>query len=129
MRVRTFRLELRQFVQTGYLHKRNVVQIDTIRRARRVMNHGLGVPGMVIPGGDGGSGKLEGSITNSDEVRALLSREVVYILEQLLGEGQFVPPQGAQLALRFPELVPESYVDGRSWHTDGMRQRKPHPFR
>lgn len=92
------------------------------------MNHALGVPGMVIPGGDGGSGKLEGRVTNSDEIRALLSREVVYVLEQLLGDGKFVSPQGAQLALRFPELCTDSWVGGRSWHTDGLRQRKPHPF-
>ncbi|CAK4667514.1 unnamed protein product [Aphanomyces euteiches] len=45
-----------------------------------------------------------------------------------IGHTCVVPPQGAQLALRFPEVAPPYEPKGTEWHTDGMRQGKWNPF-
>ena len=39
-----------------------------------------------------------------------------------------MPPQGAQIALRFPEIGEAREPLGTEWHTDGMRQGRLHPF-
>lgn len=119
----------RAFMADGFLLVRAAVPLALVRAARRRINHELGVPGRVIAGGVEGAAKLAGAASNSDEVRALFLRSgAAAMAEALLGAGQMVPPAGAQLALRFPELGDARDPTGTEWHTDGLRQGKRRPF-
>jgi hypothetical protein len=60
------------------------------------------------------------------------------LVAQILGgEEKVMPMLGCQIALRFPRCVDAlvaggaaclERVDGKSWHTDGLRQGKQHSF-
>lgn len=120
----------RSFMQNGYLQVRNAVPLSLVNAALRRINHDLGVPGRMVDGGvEAGSAKLAGNVSNSDDVLNLfhLSDAAKYA-EALVGAGKVASPKGAQLALRFPELGEPREPRGTEWHTDGMRQRKRHPF-
>ena len=61
-----------------------------------------------------GLGKLGGSLSNNSDIRSLLSEPVIAVVEQLLGPMEYLRALGApvaqiaaQIALRFPELVPD----------------------
>ncbi|KAJ0411731.1 hypothetical protein ATCC90586_002115 [Pythium insidiosum] len=117
------------FMRDGYLQIRDVVPMRLVNAALRRINHELGIPGRMIDGGVEGSGKLAGNVSNSDDILNLffLSGAKQYA-EALVGSGRVVPPRGAQIAMRFPELGEPRDPVGTEWHTDGMRQGKLHPF-
>ncbi|DBA03456.1 TPA: hypothetical protein N0F65_002864 [Lagenidium giganteum] len=117
------------FIQNGYLVIHSAVPMHLVNAALRRINHDLGVPGRMIDGGVEGAAKLSGNVSNSDEILNLfhLSSASAYA-EALVGIGKVAPPQGAQIALRFPELGEPREPLGTEWHTDGMRQGKLHPF-
>ncbi|TMW63460.1 hypothetical protein Poli38472_002401 [Pythium oligandrum] len=117
------------FIRDGYLQIRGVVPIKLVNAALRRINHELGIPGRMVDGGVEGAGKLAGNISNSEEVLNLfhLSDARAYA-EALVGLDKVVPPRGAQIAMRFPELGEPRDPQGTEWHTDGMRQGKLHPF-
>lgn len=119
----------RSFMQNGYLQIRNVVPLPFVNAALRRINHDLGIPGRMVDGGVEGSAKLAGNVSNCEEVLNLfyLSDACKYV-EALIGRGKVVPPKGAQVAMRFPELGEPREPPGTEWHTDGMRQGKLHPF-
>ncbi|CAI5732969.1 unnamed protein product [Peronospora destructor] len=99
------------FMQNGYLQIRGAVALPLANAALRRINHDLGIPGNMIDGGVEGNIKLTGNTSNSDAVLDL------YYLSD-----------GAQIALRFPELGEAREPLGTEWHTDGMRQGRLHPF-
>uniref|UniRef100_K3WJX7 Phytanoyl-CoA dioxygenase n=1 Tax=Globisporangium ultimum (strain ATCC 200006 / CBS 805.95 / DAOM BR144) TaxID=431595 RepID=K3WJX7_GLOUD len=121
--------QLQSFVQNGYLVIRDVVSLRLVNAARRRINHELGIPGRMIDGGVEGAAKLAGNVSNSEDVLNLfyLSDACKYV-EALIGAGKVASPQGAQIAMRFPELGEPREPLGTEWHTDGMRQGKLHPF-
>ncbi|GMF17338.1 unnamed protein product [Phytophthora fragariaefolia] len=117
------------FRQNGYLQIRGAVPLPLANAALRRINHDLGIPGNMIDGGVEGNIKLAGNTSNSDAVLDLYYLSDVYkYVEALVGTDQVVPPQGAQIALRFPELGEPREPLGTEWHTDGMRQGRLHPF-
>ncbi|GMF14985.1 unnamed protein product [Phytophthora lilii] len=119
----------RSFMQNGYLQIRGAVALPLANAALRRINHDLGIPGSMIDGGVEGSIKLAGNTSNSDAILDLYYlSDVSKYVEALVGEGLVVPPQGAQIALRFPELGEPREPLGTEWHTDGMRQGRLHPF-
>ncbi|KAF1324635.1 Protein involved in biosynthesis of mitomycin antibiotics/polyketide fumonisin, partial [Globisporangium splendens] len=121
--------QLQSFMQNGYLAIRDVVPLRLVNAARRRINHELGIPGRMIDGGVEGTAKLAGNVSNSEDVLNLfyLSDACKYV-EALVGAGKVASPQGAQIAMRFPELGEPREPLGTEWHTDGMRQGKLHPF-
>lgn len=121
--------QLRSFMQNGYLVVRDVVPLSLVNAALKRINHDLGIPGRMIDGGVEGAAKLAGNVSNSEEVLNMfyLSDACKYV-EALIGAGKVASPQGAQIALRFPELGEPREPQGTEWHTDGMRQGKLHPF-
>ncbi|KAL4160043.1 hypothetical protein PRNP1_000614 [Phytophthora ramorum] len=119
----------RSFMQNGYLQIRGAVPLLLANAALRRINHDLGIPGRMIDGGVEGNIKLAGNTSNSDPVLDLYYlSDVCKYVEALVGADQVVPPQGAQIALRFPELGEPREPLGTEWHTDGMRQGRLHPF-
>ncbi|CAH0479767.1 unnamed protein product [Peronospora belbahrii] len=117
------------FMQNGYLQIRGAVALTLANTALRRINHDLGIPGNMIDGGVEGNIKLAGNTSNSDAILNLYYlSDVSKYVEALVGAGQVVPPQGAQIALRFPELGEPREPLGTEWHTDGMRQGRLHPF-
>ncbi|RLN69897.1 hypothetical protein BBP00_00000020 [Phytophthora kernoviae] len=117
------------FVRNGYLQIRGAVLLPLANAALRRINHDLGIPGRMIDGGVEGNVKLSGTTSNSDAVLDLYYlSDVCKYVEALVGADQVVPPQGAQVALRFPELGEPREPQGTEWHTDGMRQGRKHPF-
>jgi hypothetical protein len=117
------------FMQNGYLQIRGAVPLSLANAALKRINHDLGIPGNMIDGGVEGSIKLAGNTSNSDAVLDLYYlSDVCKYVEALVGADQVVPPQGAQIALRFPELGEPREPLGTEWHTDGMRQGRLHPF-
>ncbi|ETL96016.1 hypothetical protein L917_06297 [Phytophthora nicotianae] len=119
----------RSFMQNGYLQIRGAVPLPLANAALRRINHDLGIPGNMIDGGVEGAIKLAGKTSNSDVILDLYYlSDVSKYVEALVGIDQVVPPQGAQIALRFPELGEPREPLGTEWHTDGMRQGHLHPF-
>ncbi|KAK1939287.1 hypothetical protein P3T76_008671 [Phytophthora citrophthora] len=119
----------RSFIQNGYLQIRGAVPLPLANAALRRINHDLGIPGNMIDGGVEGAIKLAGNTSNSDAILDLYSlSDVCKYVEALVGVDQVIPPQGAQIALRFPELGEPREPLGTEWHTDGMRQGRFHPF-
>ncbi|KAG7391319.1 hypothetical protein PHYPSEUDO_005268 [Phytophthora pseudosyringae] len=119
----------RSFMQNGYLQIRGAVPLPLANAVLRRVNHDLGIPGNMINGGVEGAIKLAGNTSNSDAVLDLYYlSDVCNYVEALVGVDQVVPPQGAQIALRFPELGESREPLGTEWHTDGMRQGRLHPF-
>ncbi|KAL3668068.1 hypothetical protein V7S43_006933 [Phytophthora oleae] len=119
----------RSFKQNGYLQIRGAVPLPLANAALRRINYDLGIPGNMIDGGVEGAIKLAGNTSNSDAILDLYYlSDVCKYVEALVGVDQVVPPQGAQIALRFPELGEPRGPLGTEWHTDGMRQGRLHPF-
>ncbi|KAG6613444.1 Protein involved in biosynthesis of mitomycin antibiotics/polyketide fumonisin [Phytophthora cinnamomi] len=119
----------RSFIQHGYLQIRGAVSLPLANAALRRINHDLGIPGNMIDGGVEGNIKLAGNTSNSDAILDLYYlSDVCKYVEALVGADQIVAPQGAQIALRFPELGEPREPLGTEWHTDGMRQGRLHPF-
>jgi Phytanoyl-CoA dioxygenase (PhyH) len=138
--------QLQSFASHGYLILRGAVHAATIASALRVINRTLGQPGGLVHGGDSflasPAGKLAGGITSCAETVGLFTRELAQVCTQLFtaaddclstaataaaAAAAIAPVRGAQIALRFPELLART-VRGRDWHTDGLRQGKEHPF-
>jgi len=149
--------EVRRFVAEGFVVLRGCMRRDVLRRCDRVLTRAWAVPGSVVAGGTQGDGvgKLAGAFSNCAEVRDLFldggsddggadgggevrRRTVLGAVEALLGPDNADVQAGslsAQIAFRFPELGDDDNGDGdcvaalgRSWHTDGLRQGKAHPF-
>lgn len=119
----------RSFMQNGYLQIRGAVPLALANSALGRINHDLGIPGNMIDGGVEGAVKLAGNTSNSDAILDLYRlTDVSKYVEALVGIDQVVPPQGAQIAIRFPELGEPREPLGTEWHTDGMRQGRLHPF-
>lgn len=117
------------FMQNGYLQIRGAVPLPIANAALRRINHDLGIAGNLVVGGVEGAIKLAGNTSNSDAIMNLYYlTDVRKYVEALVGIDQVLPPQGAQIALRFPELGPPQDHSGTEWHTDGMRQGRLHPF-
>ncbi|ETV83067.1 hypothetical protein, variant [Aphanomyces astaci] len=119
--------QLESFCREGYLVLPRAVPLPLVHDALRRINHELGKPGMMIDGGVEGTAKLAGNISNHPAILDLY-RPVHTAVESIVGQGCVVPPLGAQLALRFPELCAPYEPLGNEWHTDGMRQGKWNPF-
>uniref|UniRef100_A0AAV1UGJ7 Phytanoyl-CoA dioxygenase n=1 Tax=Peronospora matthiolae TaxID=2874970 RepID=A0AAV1UGJ7_9STRA len=119
----------RSFMQNGYLQIRGAVALPLVNAALKRINHDLGIPRRLIEGGVEGSVKLAGNTSNSDAILDIyyLSNVRKYV-EAIVGVDQVVAPQGAQVALRFPDLGEPREPLGTEWHTDGMRQGRRHPF-
>lgn len=122
----------RRFISEGYLHIPQLVSEKAIFQAQRYLMHCLGQPGALVAGGaQPGMGKLAGRASNAPEIQQLLQGSVMQLLDELLGANNIdnITNMSAQIALRFPELVDgHQRIDGTSWHTDGLRQGKRHPF-
>ncbi|KDO24285.1 hypothetical protein SPRG_09922 [Saprolegnia parasitica CBS 223.65] len=119
--------QIDSFMREGYLVLPSAVPVSLVHEALRQINHELGKPGMMIEGGVEGAAKLAGNTSNSAAIRNLFfGSSVATYVASLVGE--IAPPQGAQIALRFPELGPAYEPKGNEWHTDGMRQGKWNPF-
>lgn len=122
----------RRFISEGYLHFSQLVSEKDVFQAQRYLMHCLGQPGAVVAGGaQPGMGKLAGRTSNAPEIQRLLQGSVVQLLDELFGPNSVdnLTNMSAQIALRFPELVDGHHrIDGTSWHTDGLRQGKRHPF-
>ncbi|TDH70749.1 hypothetical protein CCR75_009772 [Bremia lactucae] len=119
----------RLFIQNGYLQIRGVVPMHLVNTALRTINHKLGVAKNLSNGGAEGAVKLAGNTSNSKSILDLFYlSDVGKYVEALVGAGQVVPPVGAQIALRFPEIGEPQEPLGTEWHTDGMRQGCIHPF-
>ncbi|OQS02316.1 hypothetical protein THRCLA_05303 [Thraustotheca clavata] len=124
---RLSKIQIDTFMREGYLVIPGAVPLPLVNNALRQINHELGKPGMMIEGGVEGSAKLAGNTSNSAAIRDLYFASPVHsYVESLV--GAVVPPQGAQIALRFPEIGPDYQPKGNEWHTDGMRQGKWNPF-
>jgi hypothetical protein len=95
------------------------------------LNHYLGVPGALVPGGSQtGSGKLGGKLTQHEAILELFSGKVLQWAEAFLGVGAVNSSSlNAQIAMRFPELEGGPLTDNCIWHTDGFRQGHTHGFR
>ncbi|KAF0696126.1 Aste57867_13102 [Aphanomyces stellatus] len=119
--------QIETFCREGYLVLPGAVPLPLVHDALRRINHELGKPGMMIEGGVEGAAKLAGNTSNHPAILDLY-RPIEAAVESLVGAGCAVPPQGAQLALRFPEVCPPYEPKGTEWHTDGMRQGKWNPF-
>ena len=102
---------VRRFVNEGYIQIPEVVMKDKTNACLRILNHYLGVPGALIPGGTQGEsiGKFSGGITHRDEVNNLFVGNVCKIIEWLFdGPGTCdVTSLNAQIAFRFPEIAGE----------------------
>lgn len=96
----------------------------------KVLNHYLGVPGALIPGGSQtGLGKLGGKLTQHEAVLDLFSGKVLQWAEAFLGIGAINSSAlNAQIAIRFPELEGSPQTNNCIWHTDGFRQGQTHGF-
>ncbi|CAK4663722.1 hypothetical protein LEN26_008107 [Aphanomyces euteiches] len=119
--------QIASFCREGYLILPQAVPLELVHEALRRINHDLGRPGMMVEGGVEGAAKLAGTTSNHPAILDLF-RPVHAAVESLVGHTCVVPPQGAQLALRFPEVAPPYEPKGTEWHTDGMRQGKWNPF-
>ncbi|OQR82385.1 hypothetical protein ACHHYP_16136 [Achlya hypogyna] len=119
--------QISTFMREGFVVLPGAVQLHLVNNALRQINHELGKPGAMIEGGVEGAAKLSGTTSNSAAVRDLYFRSPVHAYVASL-VGATAPPQGAQIALRFPEIGPEYEPQGNEWHTDGMRQGKWNPF-
>ena len=75
-------------------------------------------------------GKFEGGVTNHSSIRDLLTTPLLDILNFFMGGSDAVDINNlnTQIAFRFPEPDITTYIDERSWHTDGFRHGKSHPF-
>ena len=149
--------QITQFVTEGYLKIESVVDISKIDACNFVINHNLGIPGAVAPGGaQEGLGKLQGSLTQHPTVRSLFTEPLLVLVDALLGQGKCdLRNLSGQLALRFPEyeesnssssssssdsisssgsgkkkkyISREDFSAGRCWHTDGLRRGRIIPF-
>ncbi|CAI5738744.1 unnamed protein product [Hyaloperonospora brassicae] len=119
----------RSFMENGYLQIRGAVALPLVNAALQRINHDLGLPRRLIDGGVEGSVKLAGNTSNSGAILDLYYlSDVCKYVEALVGAGQVVAPQGAQIALRFPDLGEPREPLGTEWHTDGLRQGRRHPF-
>lgn len=99
--------QLRRFVYEGYVHLSQCIPQNIVENCRRFLLHHIGLAGQLVPGGVQGKeyGKLPGNITNSNQIRQLLTPEVQAILKELIGSELFqIKNQTAQIAFRFPEL-------------------------
>ena len=96
-----------------------------------MLNHNLGVPGAILPGGSQtGLGKLGGRLTQDETILSLFSGEVLQWAEAFLGIGNVdMSALSAQIAMRFPELEGAAQTNNCIWHTDGFRQGHTHGFR
>jgi hypothetical protein len=101
-----------------------------------LLNHHLGLPGSIVPGGSQSGqklGKFEGKISQHKEILGLLSGDVLRWAEALMGPGNLdISVLSAQVAMRFPELPLDEchglQTDNSIWHTDGFRQGCTHGF-
>lgn len=117
------------FMRNGFLQIRDAVPMKLVNAALRRINHELGVPGRMIDGGVEGAAKLAGNTSNCEDILNLFNLSDAHgYAEALIGPGRVAAPQGAQIALRFPELGEPREPLGTEWHTDGMRQGQLHPF-
>ena len=129
-----------RFIMEGYLQVPNIIPTEALNKCLKYLNHAVGVPGNIIPGGlQQGLGVISGSITACDEVKGILtakkqvsimSRQTVKefegrchnmeisalkIVEELFGaEGSCDLRQvNEHIAFRFPEyrLNGDMYID------------------
>ncbi|ETW10502.1 hypothetical protein H310_00792 [Aphanomyces invadans] len=119
--------QIDSFCRDGYVILPRAVPVPLVHDALRRINHELGKPGMMIQGGVEGTAKLAGNTSNHPAILDLYN-PLHAAVESLIGRGCVDRPQGAQLALRFPEVCAPYQVLGTEWHTDGMRQGKWNPF-
>jgi hypothetical protein len=135
---------LRLFADQGFIQLPALVDDARIEACRRVINHYLGKEsGMTAGGAQTGFTKPRGDLSNHPNVRGLLASPALHaVLSQLVGGASnlhLLSNQSGQVALRFPEHAEElrgggaggsqGHVDlGTTWHTDGHRQGRLHPF-
>ena len=122
--------EINTFKSNGYLQVSHLVPQYKIDACLRVLNHHLGLPGAIIPGGtQKGLGKFGGKLTTHPCVIDLLSDAVFRYVENFLGIGNVLESNlRPQIALRFPEIHEINYTNNRVWHTDPYRQGHYHNF-
>ena len=120
--------QLDDFIENGYLKLPNLIPKTRVDACLFTLNHELGTPGAMCPGGaQEGLGKLQGGTARHAQIKALASGAALHVIERILGTPAEV--SGAQLALRFPSIEHAderaAVNDGRGvWHTDGLRQGK-----
>ena len=135
---------LRLFAAQGFVQLPALVDNVRIEACRRVVNHYLGKEGGMTAGGtQTGFTKPRGDLSNHPQVRGLLASPGLHaVLSQLVGGPlnlHLLTNQSGQIALRFPEHAEEplggvtggsqGHMDlGTTWHTDGHRQGRLHPF-
>eukprot|EP00939_MAST-03C_sp_MAST-3C-sp1_P002849 g2849.t1 len=139
----------------GVLVVRDAISPEKIARALRCINHGIGQPNGLVPGGvQPLTYKLDGKHANDVDIRRLFPHALVRAIV-----GEYDTPTGCQIALRYPEWAEEGKggrgvvdgkkdggaendddddvnerstgvvpLSGRRWHTDPLRQGKFHPF-
>ncbi|MEX0655044.1 MAG: phytanoyl-CoA dioxygenase family protein [Phycisphaeraceae bacterium] len=111
----------------GYTVLRQAVPRQAVLDARRRINEWLGQEGM--PPDDLPTMRAQTycpGLGGQPPLKALMHRSLVPdAVEQLIGEGNLLPPGNAQIALRFPRVVdapkpPHGHLDGIGTGTNGM---------
>ena len=102
--------QLQSLYNEGFLHCHHLVPLQRCQAANKALNHFLGIPSSLIPGGIQGqhSGKFAGGITQRPEIQALLSDALERVVINLFGGSMGCIDKAslqAQIAFRFPELV------------------------
>lgn len=104
-----------RFVAEGYLHLPNIVPETKTRACIKMLNHFLGRPGSLVPGGTQGQdfGKFTGGITHREEIQRLFDGPVCTVVEWLLGCAGSCDKSNlnAQIAFRYPEITEEMEID------------------
>ena len=98
---------IRRFINEGYMHLPSIVDKSYISECVRYLDHHLGKPGAIVPGGVQtceSLGKFEGHLSNSAAVRDVF-KQTERILDVLFGaDGYDKANVSGQIAYRFPEL-------------------------
>lgn len=121
------RAQKQQMYDAGYLIIRGAVPRLMIEEARRAVNHYLGEYG--LPADElkrFGAQTFCPDLTKESVMTDLFNKSALFPLcESLVGEGNLLTVNSAQIALRFPRATsdpaePKGHIDGRGTGTNGM---------
>lgn len=110
----------RHLIENGYVVIRGAVPKLMIDRAMKAINHSLGKG---IPEGHQGANYTR-ELERQPEITDLFNHTPAkLLLDSLIGEGNYRPMTGAQIALRFPDFQDPPNPYGGA-HLDGMLKLK-----
>lgn len=121
-------VQKQQFIQDGFIVTPGVIPQAMVHDALRAINHsiGEGIPPEDLPifRAQGFCREIRGTPVITD----LFNRTPLFSLcESLIGEGNFGPAGGGQIALRFPTMQdpprnPGPHLDGMYTTTNGVKE-------